>query len=724
MDLRKWFTTTSTTTVKTVMPSTSTSTTSDVDRPVTEAHPSDGRRASVTAASHDDDSCPDDLGKDEPLQITLKSYPTRLFGTRNRSFSHAWFQKRDWLEYSVKADAAFCYPCRKFSARSATQIKIGQPQSGTRLDPAFTTKGFHDWKHAVETNKGFSRHEMSKEHLTCHSMWKEKVSRIDKGKEISTLLYAEQIQRNRYYMSSLIDVVEFLVSNQLPLRGKIEAFDHMDEGGSGLFMSLLEFSIRKDPQLAEIVKTIPKNATYTSHEIQNELVAVMSIIVTDAIVKEIGDSWFTVKVDGTRDPTGMENISIVIRYFNEKTLEITERLLVMTIANSGDAQTITNMILSELSKAGLNASKILSQVYDGAAVMSGKYGGVQRLLQEKVGREIPYVHCLNHQLHLVVVHALSAEKAIQDFFSICNALYNFCRKPTVALQYRCDRLKRLLDQRWTGHLATVAVIVSSFEDITSVLEHVSSARTYGAEVRMEAVGLLREVSDESFIFICHFIHKVLLLLNPANVILQGEDTDLLTGMKLVSSAAECVRNLRSEDEFCILCDTVTASTKDAPVSAKRRRQVNKNLTEYVVEETTGANIIDKVELRRLYFSALDHILGEIEQYISRIKEEESQQMMTTRRLLSEHHKVLEAMPSVLSALKLAVTFGASTAMCENSFSVLKNVFTDNRRAMNHTRKSQLVQLAFERDLTKKMRNEWKDLVLRKFNSSTRRLQLF
>ena len=124
---------------------------------------------------------------------------------------------------------------------------------------------------------------------------------------------------------------------------------------------------------------------------------------------------------------------------------------------------------------------------------------VQRLLQEKVGREIPYVHCLNHQLYLVVVHALSAEKSIQDFFSICNALYNFCRKPTVALQYRGDRLKRLLDQRWTGHLATVAVIVSSFKDIISVLEHVTSARTYGAEVRMEAVGLLREVIDESFI---------------------------------------------------------------------------------------------------------------------------------------------------------------------------------------------------------------------------------
>ncbi|GAA6092116.1 zinc finger MYM-type protein 1-like [Tachysurus ichikawai] len=166
----------------------------------------------------------------------------------------------------------------------------------------------------------------------------------------------------------------------------------------------------------------------------------MSNIVTDAIVNEIGDSWFTLKVDGTRDPTGMENISIVVCYLGVKTLEITERLLVMTTANSGDAQSITDIILSELTKAGLPTSKILSQVYDGAAVMAGKYGLVQRLLQEIVGREIPYVHCLNHQLHLVVVHALSAEQAINDFFSICSTLYNFFLKPTVALHYKGERL--------------------------------------------------------------------------------------------------------------------------------------------------------------------------------------------------------------------------------------------------------------------------------------------
>jgi len=60
------------------------------------------------------------------------------------------------------------------------------------------------------------------------------------------------------------------------------------------------------------------------------------------------------------------------------------------------------------------------------------------------------------------------------------------------------------------------------------------------------------------------------------------------------------------------------------------------------------------------------------------------------------------MPSVLHALKLSVTLGASTAMCENTFPALKNIFRENRRAVVHSRKAQLVQLDFERDLTKKL----------------------
>ncbi len=78
-------------------------------------------------------------------------------------------------------------------------------------------------------------------------MWKESERHLNTRKEISTLVNSEQLWKNRYYISSLIDVVGFLVENQLPLRGKIEASDNLPEGGSGLFLSLLDYKIKKDP---------------------------------------------------------------------------------------------------------------------------------------------------------------------------------------------------------------------------------------------------------------------------------------------------------------------------------------------------------------------------------------------------------------------------------------------------------------------------------------------
>jgi len=89
-----------------------------------------------------------------------------LFGKTNRYFLSAWYEKWDWLEYSVKVDAAYCCTCRKFSSRCLFQSQ------GRRVDQAFTLKGYRDWKHATEAQEGFPRHAHSKDHLACCVMWK------------------------------------------------------------------------------------------------------------------------------------------------------------------------------------------------------------------------------------------------------------------------------------------------------------------------------------------------------------------------------------------------------------------------------------------------------------------------------------------------------------------------------------------------------------------------
>ncbi len=540
---------------------------------------------------------PSDLGEDKPNQVKLRRFPLRLCYNQHRSFVASWYTTREWLEYSVEADAAFCFPCRKYLISPS--------------DSAFTVRGFSDWKHAVEAGKGLNKHAASKEHITSMALWKDREKRAESGLEISTMVNSNQLARNRYYLSSVVDMIEFLVVNHLPLRGSTDAFDSLTKDGSGLFLSLFEYTLRKDPELRSVMKTIPRNATYSSHEIQNDVIANMSSLVTEEIVREVADSWYTIKVDGTRDPTGIENISIIVRFVKDN-CEVTERLLSMTTTEKGDAQTLTNTIITELENNGLSTSKILSQVYDGASLMSGKNGGVQKILQDKLGRVIPYVHCFNHQLHLVVVHAISTEPAVEDFFNVCNLLYKFIKKPTVAVLYGGQQLKRLLEQRWTGHLQTVKTILNSFQDITELLAVINGNRRYETEVRMEAAGLIREVSETSFKFIAHMVYKILQLLDAPNKLMQSEDMDLLSAVKLVTCASECLTKLRSESDFLELWEK--ADDTEMPRPPKRKRTINKGLQEYLLEESIGqaqGDLGNQEELRRLYYSTLDAVLAEI-----------------------------------------------------------------------------------------------------------------
>jgi len=98
------------------------------------------------------------------------------------------------------------------------------------------------------------------------------------------------------------------------------------------------------------------------------------------------------------------------------------------------------------------------------------------------------------------------------------------------------------------------------------------------------------------------------VLDPPNKILQAEDTDLSTGMQLVLSAVQCIEDLRSNKHLDDLLSTVP-DTPDVP--AKRQRFASTPLTDCIVYETTGVNAMNNVELRRLYYSALDHILREM-----------------------------------------------------------------------------------------------------------------
>ena len=59
-----------------------------------------------------------DLVVDDPKQVRLRAYSVSMFGATKRCLNAAWYQRWDCLEYSVKFDAVFCFPCRNFESKA------------------------------------------------------------------------------------------------------------------------------------------------------------------------------------------------------------------------------------------------------------------------------------------------------------------------------------------------------------------------------------------------------------------------------------------------------------------------------------------------------------------------------------------------------------------------------------------------------------------------------
>jgi hypothetical protein len=84
---------------------------------------------------------------------------------------------------------------------------------------------------------------------------------------------------------------------------------------------------------------------------------------------------------------------------------INESFLGFVPVENQSADTISNKIISSLNNLNISINKLRGQGYDGAAIMSDIYNGVQAKISKKV-ENAPYVHCAAHSLNLILNDAV------------------------------------------------------------------------------------------------------------------------------------------------------------------------------------------------------------------------------------------------------------------------------------------------------------------------------
>ncbi len=323
----------------------------------------------------------------------------------NRSFQSSWYDRYKWVEFNAETSGAQCFYCKllKPVASKNDEFRAGMVQN---------------WRKFVEKA---NQHEQSMEHKRCYADAEEIIAaeaRMDDTLPVKLTKASDQEkERNRRGIRIMFSIVRWLATQNIAFRGN-------GDGADGNFRSFVETFRPFMPDLEIFLAACPKNATYMSWKIQNELIQIIDLLVVDEMLKPIirDKKPFSVIMDETTDSSTKLQVAISVRYTNSNgTPE--EHLVAMIEAVSSTGEALSNLLLETLQQLGLTSDQLVGQGYDGGSNMRGDINGVQSRIRAKCPQAL-YTWCWSHSLQLVMSHTADGSSAAVDCFNKMKEVYS------------------------------------------------------------------------------------------------------------------------------------------------------------------------------------------------------------------------------------------------------------------------------------------------------------
>ena len=134
---------------------------------------------------------------------------------------------------------------------------------------------------------------------------------------------SEVIATNRHYLKTLIQVLLLCARQEIALRGHRESNDSANRGN---FLEILSVVACHDSIVQQKLTSGPRNALYTSADIQNTLLNIMGKMIRKEVCSKVRNSGvFSISADETKDISKTEQLALVVRYVDIKEACIYER---------------------------------------------------------------------------------------------------------------------------------------------------------------------------------------------------------------------------------------------------------------------------------------------------------------------------------------------------------------------------------------------------------------
>uniref|UniRef100_A0A3B3RJL6 DUF4371 domain-containing protein n=1 Tax=Paramormyrops kingsleyae TaxID=1676925 RepID=A0A3B3RJL6_9TELE len=548
---------------------------------------------------------------------------------------------------------------------------------------------------------------------------------------LSTLTkeHSKHIQENRSYIKTVAEVLLLTATQNISQRGHRETSDADNRGN---FLAILNAIGNHDPFVKKKL-TGSRNAKYTSHQIQNEILDTLAEMVRSSIINEVKESGvFSIMSDETKDTKKKEQISFVLRYYYQGAVK--ESFLHFESADQLDAAGLTKKIIELLERYGLDyKNNLVGQSYDGASVMSGKHSGVQACIKD-VAKQAFYVHCNAHSLNLVLVDTIKAVPPADTFFALLQRLYVFLSGSHVHIKWldtqkeMCPgtprELQRLCDTRWACRHSACHTVLERLPAITCVLEKVAAenhgersidARGLLTQIDLQFIGLLvtcTKIFGENLESLESLWKEVVNTAENSNVETEPipkrklKQSKMLDGHTVMSSVGE--RSEQTRDSFRT---SIFYPVLDVMLSELKRRFSKPNCAIMMGIQAlnpSSASFCKEEALfsfASIYACNIDDLTHEIHQ-MKRVLQRKVASGIQKPSNIVELTNMIEPFKDVFHELfrlcKIAIAIPVSTASCEHSFSTLKLVKTFLRSTMDDSRLSNLGVLSVESSRAKSL----------------------
>ena len=484
-----------------------------------------------------------------PHQPILQQYPSTTRGAneayKHSCFNPAWFKEYPHLEYSLSR----MRPSALFA--SCLAVVQGRRKLTVRGSRKAFARGTSS-KVVVRKINGNSqlifRPRPTKVHFFLMLTSPKPPDTLDKVKRSALIQEKEDLQQNRRVIEILLDITKTLGRQGIAFQGN---------GGDddGNFKQIVQLMAKYCPELRHWLNTTRMrryHVTYLSAQSQNEFIELIGREVQQRIVQEIKDAgMYSVMADTTPDVSHKDRLAIACRYV-DKIGQPRERLVSLTEAKDKTGEGGATEIIESLTEQELDLDELCFQSYDYTASMSGRFNGVQKKLQDKLRKSVPYIPCLAHRSNTVIEHSCKASPIVTELFYVLEALFVFftgSTKRNTSLQESIQsmevdnplNLRNLSRTRWTARAESIKSVWNSYEAILDSLSNLERS-----DDGSTASGLRAKLLRFDFIVTIMFMKNIMYKSKRMTETLQSQDLNVIDAITTVETTVKSLEIAKND----------------------------------------------------------------------------------------------------------------------------------------------------------------------------------